>query len=70
MIEDLDPLPFPAKHLIPMEHYDFRWPVDDQLLRATNIITSRGCPFNCNFCSTPDHLGPAGARLFAAAGGR
>jgi radical SAM superfamily enzyme YgiQ (UPF0313 family) len=53
MIEDLDPLPFPAKHLIPMERYDFQWPVGDRLLRATNIITSRGCPFNCNFCPTP-----------------
>ncbi|HSQ34993.1 MAG TPA: radical SAM protein [Candidatus Binatia bacterium] len=57
MIEDLDPLPFPAKHLIPMERYDFLWPVDDRLLRATNIITSRGCPFNCNFCPTPTTWG-------------
>jgi radical SAM superfamily enzyme YgiQ (UPF0313 family) len=57
MIENLDPLPFPAKHLIPMDKYDFRWPVDDQLLRATNIITSRGCPFNCNFCPTPTTWG-------------
>ena len=53
MIENLDPLPFPAKHLIPMDKYDFLWPVDGRLLRATNIITSRGCPFNCNFCPTP-----------------
>jgi anaerobic magnesium-protoporphyrin IX monomethyl ester cyclase len=57
MIEDLDPLPFPAKHLIPMDKYDFRWPVHNQLLRATNIITSRGCPFNCNFCPTPTTWG-------------
>jgi radical SAM superfamily enzyme YgiQ (UPF0313 family) len=40
-----------------MDKYDFRWPVNDQLLRATNIITSRGCPFNCNFCSTPTTWG-------------
>ncbi len=57
MIEDIDPLPFPGKHLIPMERYDFRWPVGDRPLRATNIITSRGCPFNCNFCSTPHNWG-------------
>ncbi len=57
MIGDLDPLPFPGKHLIPMERYDFRWPVGDRTLRATNIITSRGCPFNCNFCSTPTNWG-------------
>ena len=57
MIENLDPLPFPAKHLIPMDQYDFLWPVNDKLLRATNIITSRGCPFNCNFCPTPTTWG-------------
>lgn len=57
MIEDIDPLPFPGKQLIPMERYDFRWPVGDKTLRATNIITSRGCPFNCNFCSTPTNWG-------------
>jgi radical SAM superfamily enzyme YgiQ (UPF0313 family) len=57
MIAELDPLPFPAKHLIPMESYDFKWPVDGRLLRATNIITSRGCPFNCNFCPTPHTWG-------------
>jgi anaerobic magnesium-protoporphyrin IX monomethyl ester cyclase len=57
MIEDINPLPFPGKHLIPMERYDFRWPVGNKFLRATNIITSRGCPFNCNFCSTPTNWG-------------
>jgi radical SAM superfamily enzyme YgiQ (UPF0313 family) len=57
MIEDIDPLPFPGKQLIPMERYDFRWQVGDKLLRTTNIITSRGCPFNCNFCSTPTNWG-------------
>jgi radical SAM superfamily enzyme YgiQ (UPF0313 family) len=52
-IADLDPLPFPAKHLIPVEKYQFRWNSGGTWLPAANIMTSRGCPFFCNFCATP-----------------
>ena len=52
-IPDLDPLPFPAKHLVPMERYDFRWPVNGRQLPVANLMSARGCPFNCNFCATP-----------------
>ena len=41
MIENLDPLPFPAKHLIPMDKYDFLWPVDDRMLRARGRLPVR-----------------------------
>ena len=51
--ENLDDLPFPAKHLVPIEKYNFRWNVGGQAIPAANIMSSRGCPFNCNFCSTP-----------------
>ncbi|MBM3133585.1 MAG: radical SAM protein [Chloroflexi bacterium] len=43
LIEDLDSLPFPARHLLPMSRYlALGYPV--------GIITSRGCPNQCIFC--------------------
>ena len=57
-IPDLDSLPFPAFHLVPFDKYNFRFPVPGHGdLPAVNIMTSRGCPFNCNFCATPINWG-------------
>ena len=57
---NLDGLPFPAFHLVPFEKYNFKINVPGEgLLPAVNIITSRGCPFNCNFCATPINWGRA-----------
>ncbi len=59
-ITDLDGLPFPAFHLIPFEKYNFKVDVPNHgRLPAVNIMTSRGCPFNCNFCATPINWGRA-----------
>ncbi len=55
VIEDLDSLPFPARHLLPMNVY--AQAVRQNPLRGeihkpyTIVITSRGCPYNCVFCS-------------------
>jgi len=57
-IQNLDDLPFPAFELIPFEEYNFRFLVPGKgELPAVNIMTSRGCPFECNFCATPINWG-------------
>ncbi|MBN1272248.1 MAG: B12-binding domain-containing radical SAM protein [Candidatus Aminicenantes bacterium] len=57
-IANLDELPFPARHLVPMEKYHFYVNTPDGKKRkAQNIMTSRGCPFNCYFCATPVNWG-------------
>lgn len=54
-IRDLDSLPFPARHLLPMEEYFDA--VKENPIRGiickpwAIMITSRGCPHNCIFCS-------------------
>ncbi len=45
---DLDALPFPARDLLPMDKYTSMMAG----LPLVNLITSRGCPFNCYFCSS------------------
>jgi radical SAM superfamily enzyme YgiQ (UPF0313 family) len=59
-IHDLDSIPRPAYHLVPFEKYNFRFEVPGKgLLPAVNMMSSRGCPFNCNFCATPINWGRA-----------
>jgi len=52
--KDLDSLPFPAHHLIDIGKYTNLQPLTDGLdpnARAYTIVTSRGCPYNCIYCS-------------------
>lgn len=52
-IEDLDSLPFPAYHLMPMEKYRYKGDAEDPTSgkeRFAIIITSRGCPYRCSYC--------------------
>ena len=44
---DVTQLPLPAFHLMPMDRY--RWPTLGGPFAT--ILTSRGCPFECTFCS-------------------
>jgi anaerobic magnesium-protoporphyrin IX monomethyl ester cyclase len=45
-IQDLDSLPHPARELLDLDRYRMR------KNRSTMIITSRGCPHGCIYCST------------------
>lgn len=50
LIKELDRLPLPARHLLPLSKY--------RALKAPcTVITSRGCPFGCIFCSAPRMFG-------------
>lgn len=51
---DLDSLPFPAHQIVDISKYTNMQPLTDGLdpdARAYTIITSRGCPYNCIYCS-------------------
>jgi magnesium-protoporphyrin IX monomethyl ester (oxidative) cyclase len=52
-IEDLDSLPFPARHLLNMEkYYGLKASHGTRTKeRFSPIVTSRGCPARCTFCS-------------------
>lgn len=46
IVEDIDSLPMPAYHLLPVERYSL-------IIDKGNVMTvmaSRGCPFQCDFC--------------------
>ena len=50
---DLDALPLPAYSLVDFDLYD----------AAPSIITSRGCPYKCAFCTEPYNFGGNGVRF-------
>jgi radical SAM superfamily enzyme YgiQ (UPF0313 family) len=46
LIEDLDRIPFPAHHLA-------MFPEAFKRMERIGIMTNRGCPFRCGYCSSP-----------------
>ena len=49
-IDDLDTMPFPARHLLKMDKYKLG--TLDGVKNFTSTMFSRGCPFDCIYCST------------------
>jgi len=51
---DLDEIPYPARHLMPMDKYfaaNAKHGGAPKGHRASSFITSRGCQYRCNFCT-------------------
>jgi radical SAM superfamily enzyme YgiQ (UPF0313 family) len=51
LINDLDAIPFPARKSVRKYNYGKEYNPKIKKGEFTSIITSRGCPFKCKFCS-------------------
>ncbi|OGU73414.1 MAG: hypothetical protein A3G43_05015 [Ignavibacteria bacterium RIFCSPLOWO2_12_FULL_56_21] len=49
---ELDKFPFPARDLIELDAYRSRW-MRRHGYFSLNVVTTRGCPFHCNWCAKP-----------------
>jgi radical SAM superfamily enzyme YgiQ (UPF0313 family) len=51
-ITNLDKLPFPAWDLVEIEKYRLLW-MKRHGYFSMNMVTTRGCPYHCNWCAKP-----------------
>jgi anaerobic magnesium-protoporphyrin IX monomethyl ester cyclase len=52
VLKNLDVLPFPAWELVDVNRYRELWKKHHGYF-SMNIVTTRGCPFHCNWCAKP-----------------
>jgi radical SAM superfamily enzyme YgiQ (UPF0313 family) len=52
VLRDLDSLPFPARDLVDTDRYRRAW-TERHGYFSVNMVTTRGCPFHCNWCAKP-----------------
>jgi radical SAM superfamily enzyme YgiQ (UPF0313 family) len=52
LIQNLDVLPLPAWDLVDMERYRSFW-IERHGYFSLNVVTTRGCPYKCNWCAKP-----------------
>ena len=52
LVNNLDELPLPARDLIDVPAYRQLWRNRHGYF-ALNVVTTRGCPFHCNWCAKP-----------------
>ncbi len=52
VISSVDSLPFPAWDLIDIERYRQIW-LNRHGYYSMNMVTTRGCPYHCNWCAKP-----------------
>ncbi len=52
IIRELDTLPFPAWDLVDVEKYRAIW-LKTHGYYSVNMVTTRGCPYHCNWCAKP-----------------
>ena len=62
LVKDLDSLPWPARHLLPMHAYhDAPGGIPEP---SVQMWSSRGCPYRCSFCAWPQIM--YGSRAYRA----
>lgn len=51
-LKDVDSLPFPAWDLVDVDRYRRIW-LERHGYYSMNMVTTRGCPYHCNWCAKP-----------------